>query len=32
MQDPALYDLAPSILGEYGIAIPENMVGKPIWG
>ena len=32
MQHPALYDLAPSILGEFGIKKPKNMIGKSIFG
>ncbi len=31
-RNPALYDLAPSILGEFGIAKPGNMVGQSVWG
>ena len=30
-QRPALYDLAPSILSEFGIQKPENMVGRSIF-
>ncbi len=29
---PALYDLAPSILSEFGIERPKNMIGSSIWG
>ena len=29
---PALYDLAPSILSEFGIEKPKNMIGKSIFG
>ncbi|MHC4859177.1 MAG: alkaline phosphatase family protein [Planctomycetota bacterium] len=28
--DPKLYDLAPSILGDFGIE-PEGMRGRPVW-
>ncbi len=27
---PALLDIAPTVLAEYGIAPPRNMIGKPI--
>ena len=29
---PALYDLAPSILSEFGIGKPKSMIGKSIFG
>jgi predicted AlkP superfamily phosphohydrolase/phosphomutase len=27
---PGLQDIAPTVLAEYGVAAPENMVGKPV--
>jgi len=30
-EHPALYDLAPSILSEFGIKKPQNMIGTSIW-
>lgn len=27
---PALWDIAPTVLAEYGIAVPSNMTGRPI--
>jgi len=32
LEDPKLYDLTPTILFEYGIEIPPDMVGRPLWG
>ena len=32
LDDPRLYDLTPTILSEYGIEAPEDMVGRPLWG
>jgi len=32
MQTPALTDIAPTILAEYGIAKPKNMVGQSVFG
>ena len=29
--DPHLYDLAPTILSEFGITAPEEMIGKNIF-
>jgi len=29
-QNPALYDIAPTILAEYGIDPPTNMRGRPV--
>lgn len=31
MPAPNIFDLTPTILQEYGIAAPGNMVGKPVW-
>jgi len=31
MDSPALYDLAPTILSEFGVAVPDYMKGKPIF-
>ena len=30
--DPALIDLAPTILAEFGVAEPEQMTGRPLFG
>ncbi|MFH0943651.1 MAG: alkaline phosphatase family protein [Planctomycetota bacterium] len=32
LEDPKLYDLTATILSEYGIKKPEEMVGRPLWG
>lgn len=29
---PALIDLAPTVLGEFGVAIPDSMVGRSLFG
>jgi predicted AlkP superfamily phosphohydrolase/phosphomutase len=31
LEKPALYDIAPTILKIYGIEIPKDMVGKPLF-
>jgi bisphosphoglycerate-independent phosphoglycerate mutase (AlkP superfamily) len=31
MQTPALTDIAPTLLAEYGIAKPKNMVGQSLF-
>jgi predicted AlkP superfamily phosphohydrolase/phosphomutase len=31
LQDPALYDIAPTVLHEFGIEVPPEMIGKPIY-
>ena len=31
-RQPSLYDLTPSILKQFGIKKPKNMIGKSIWG
>jgi len=31
MQSPALTDIAPTVLAEYGIAKPANMVGQSVF-
>lgn len=31
VEDPKLYDLTATILSEYGIEKPDNMVGRPLW-
>jgi len=31
MEAPALYDLAPTVLTEFGLPVPPDMVGKPIF-
>ncbi len=30
-RQPALYDIAPTILAEFGIPLPKEMVGRPIF-
>ncbi len=30
-RQPALYDIAPTILAEFGIPVPKEMVGRPIF-
>jgi len=27
---PALSDLAPTIMGEFGVRVPKQMTGKPV--
>ncbi len=31
LEHPSLYDIAPSVLAEYGIAKPSEMSGREIW-
>lgn len=31
LQSPSLTDIAPTILAEYGIAVPKNMVGQSVF-
>lgn len=31
VEDPTLYDFAPTILAFFGLEIPEEMQGRPLW-